>query len=69
MNYVHVRWIPRDLTDDLPHLSVANCRDLLGMLERMQRSHFRHIVTGDENWFSFEYQHSRQWTVSRDAVS
>jgi hypothetical protein len=31
----------------------------------MQRIHFGHIITGDENWFYFEHQHASQWSVSR----
>jgi hypothetical protein len=34
----------------------------------MQRTHFRHIITGDENWFYLEYQDASQWSVSRDEV-
>jgi hypothetical protein len=34
----------------------------------MQRTNFRHIITGDENWFYLEYQHASQWSVSRDEV-
>jgi hypothetical protein len=32
----------------------------------MEQTRFRHIITGDENWFYFEYQHPSQWSVSRD---
>jgi hypothetical protein len=29
---------------------------------------FRMLVTGDENWFVLEYQHSAKWSVARDEV-
>jgi hypothetical protein len=34
----------------------------------MQQTHFRHIITGDESWFYFHYQHVSQWSVSRGEV-
>jgi hypothetical protein len=47
---------------------VAKCPELLRALETMQRTRFRHIITGNESWFYFEYQHTSQWPVSRDEV-
>jgi predicted ATPase len=38
------------------------------MLDAVQKSCFRHIITGDENWFYLEYQHASQESVSRDEV-
>jgi hypothetical protein len=37
-------------------------------LEAIQRTHFRHIITGNESWFYFEYRHTLQSSVSRDGV-
>jgi hypothetical protein len=34
----------------------------------MQRTHFRHVITGDESWFCLEYQHTPQYLVFRDEV-
>jgi hypothetical protein len=33
------------------------------MLDAVQKSCFRHIITGDENWFYLEYQHASQESV------
>jgi hypothetical protein len=43
---------------------VAKCGELLRALEALQRTHFHHIITGDENWFYLEYQHASQWSIS-----
>jgi hypothetical protein len=56
------------LTDDLQQVSVAKCGELLRTLEAMQRTLFRHIITGDESWFYLEYQHASQWSASRNEV-
>jgi hypothetical protein len=68
MNFFRLRWIPHKFTDDLWQVRVTKCGELLHVLEAMQRTHFRHIITDDESWFSFEYQHASQWSVSRDEV-
>jgi hypothetical protein len=30
---------------------------------------FHDLVTGDESWFMFQYEHEVQWTVSRQNVA
>jgi hypothetical protein len=52
--------VPHQLTDDLRQMTVVKCSELLRALEDMQRTHFHHIITGDENWFYAEYQHASQ---------
>jgi hypothetical protein len=47
---------------------VAKCSELLRLLEAIQRTNFRHIITGNESWFYREYQYASQWSVSRDEV-
>jgi hypothetical protein len=69
MKNSHLCWVPHQLTNDLRQASVAKCSELLCALEAMQRTHFRHIITGDESWFYLEYQQPSQWSVSRDEVS
>jgi histone-lysine N-methyltransferase SETMAR len=44
------------------------CQELLSLLESMEARNFRNIVTGDESWFTLEFQHARRWSVSRDDV-
>jgi hypothetical protein len=56
------------LTDDLRQVRVAKCGEILRALEAMQRTHFHHIITGDQSWFYLEYQYASEWSVSRDEV-
>jgi hypothetical protein len=51
----HIRWIRDQLIDDLPQGRVAKWRVLLRVLEALQGTHFRHIVTDDESLFYLEY--------------
>jgi hypothetical protein len=46
--YLH--WVPHQLTANLRQVRIAKCSELLRALEAMQRTLFRHIITGDENW-------------------
>jgi hypothetical protein len=68
MKNFHLHWAPHQLTDNLRHVTTAKCGELLRALEAMQRTHFRHIIAGDESWFDLEYWHAPQWSVSRDEV-
>jgi hypothetical protein len=68
MKHFHLRWVLHQLTDNRWQVRVAKCGELLCALEAMQRTHFRHIVTRDESWFSLEYQHALQSSVSRNEV-
>jgi hypothetical protein len=45
------------------------CRELLQMLDGLQKNNFGKVVTGDENWFYLETGHSAQWSVCRDDVT
>jgi hypothetical protein len=57
---LHLRSVSHQLTDDLRQVRVAKCGGLLRALEAIQRTHFRHIITGNESWFYLEYQHASQ---------
>jgi hypothetical protein len=49
MKTFHLRRVPHQLTDDLRQVSVAKGGELLCALEPMQRTLFRHIITGDKS--------------------
>jgi hypothetical protein len=68
MKIFHLRWVPHQLKDDLWQVRAAKCYELLNVLEAMQRTIFRHIITGDESWFYLEYQHVSQWSIFHDEV-
>jgi hypothetical protein len=63
-----VCWVAHQLTDDLRQVRVVKCGELRHAMESIQRTHFRHIITGNESWFYLEYQHASKWSVSRDEV-
>jgi hypothetical protein len=68
MKNFHLRWVLHQLTDDLRQVRLAKCDELLRAPEAMQRTDFRHIITGNEIWFYLEYQHASYWSVSRDEM-
>jgi hypothetical protein len=52
----------------LREIRLEKCREFLPTLEGMERKDFRDLVTGNESWFTLEFQHSAKWSVSRDNV-
>jgi hypothetical protein len=69
MKAFHVRWVPYQLTSKLQTIRLAKCRELLPMLEVLQKNNFRKVVTRDESWLYFEMGHSAQWSVCRDHMA
>jgi hypothetical protein len=66
MKNFHVRWVAHQLTSELHVTRLTKCREVLPMLEILQKNDFRKVATGDESWFSFEMGHSAHWSVCRD---
>jgi histone-lysine N-methyltransferase SETMAR len=66
MKNFHLRWIPHQLTEQVRAERIEKCQELLPLLERMEASNFRNIVTGDESWFTLELQQSAKWSTSRE---
>jgi hypothetical protein len=58
MKIFHLRWIPRELADRLREIRIEKCRELLRMLEGLEKGNFRNLVTGDRSWFTVQFQHS-----------
>jgi histone-lysine N-methyltransferase SETMAR len=56
------------LTEQLRAERMKKCHHLLPLLERMEKSNFHHIVTGDESWFTLELQQSAKWSTSGEDV-
>jgi hypothetical protein len=50
--------VQTQMKDDQRQVTVAKCGELLHALEAVQRTHFHHIITGDESWFHLEHQHA-----------
>jgi hypothetical protein len=68
MKHFHLRWIPRPLTEALSDERMTKWQDPRPLLERMETSNFRNIVTGDESRFTLELHQSAKWSASREDV-
>jgi hypothetical protein len=69
MKLFHLRWIGNRLTEQLRTSKIQKCQELPPLLERMEANKFRNILTDDERWFMFQYQHTAKWSLSREDVS
>jgi hypothetical protein len=49
MKIFHLRWIPYELTDKLREIRIQKCRDLLAMLEGLEKEDFCNLVKGEES--------------------
>jgi hypothetical protein len=58
------------LFEEFPHsVTDAQCRftfseELLQVLCHTKETHFKHLLTGDELWFDYEYIHGSAWALS-----
>ena len=43
-------------------------KEMLQILNMEKRTHFMHVITGDESWFLYEYTQSSQWILSKDEL-
>ena len=41
---------------------------MLQRLELLKHDHFQYIITGDESWFRFYYDHKRKWIMDIDEI-
>jgi histone-lysine N-methyltransferase SETMAR len=62
------RWVPHDLTEFQNAQSVKNSRGLLKVLKVDAKNNFVNIITGDERWYYWSYEHESQWSTSRATV-
>jgi hypothetical protein len=56
-------WIPHALTRELKEVHLTVCFQLLPKLRPYAHDNWRHLVTGDESWFYYEYVRDRIWTA------
>jgi hypothetical protein len=54
-----LRWIPHALTSEMKHVCFYLCFHLLPKLRAHAPDNWRHLVTGDESWFDYEYVRDR----------
>jgi hypothetical protein len=60
--------MPHQLMEQLRITRIQKCHELLQLLETTEASKLHDILTGDESWFTVEYQHSAKWSVFRENV-
>jgi hypothetical protein len=63
-----LRWVPPEQTAAQKAQRVANSRKLLRVLRVEAANGVVNIITGDESWYYWSYDHSSQWNTSRDLV-
>jgi transcriptional antiterminator len=56
MKHFHSRLTRHQATEQLRAERMKKFQDLLPLLEKMEASNFRNIVTDDESWFTLELQ-------------
>jgi hypothetical protein len=62
------RWVPHDLTEFQKAQRVKDPRGLLKAPKVDAKNNFVNIITGDESWYYWSYEHQSQGSTSRDTV-
>lgn len=62
------RWIPHMLSEDDKEKRVEYSKEILKELIKARKNFFNTIMTGDESWFFYEYEHKEMYAESRDMV-
>ena len=68
MRKFSLRWVPHVLGIDQKRERVTESQKLLEALKADAPNEFANIITGDESWYYWSYDHSSQWSTSRDLV-
>jgi hypothetical protein len=68
MKKFSLRWVPHELTVAQKRQRIADSRRLFQSLIADGPNEFTNIITVDESWYYWVYQHSSQWSTSRDLV-
>jgi hypothetical protein len=68
MKRISLRWVPHELTVAEKHKRVADSWILLQTRIADAPNEFTNIITADESWHHWFYQHSSEWSTSRDLV-
>jgi hypothetical protein len=64
----NLQWAPHTLDANQKGERVTLSHELLAVLERDRRNHFRNVIIGDESWFFLYYSHESICAQSRDEV-
>jgi hypothetical protein len=55
MRPFHLRWILKQLTENVRYIQMETRRDLLTILEVYEERKVRRFVTGDDSWFTLRF--------------
>ena len=66
-NY-HLRWVPHKLNANQKIQRLNMSKDLLQILGKSKENGFVDIISGDESWFIYYYQHERKWMIDTDNI-
>lgn len=68
MKSMNLKWVPHLLTHEQKENRVLLSMSLLGFLRKEEASSFEFILTGDESWFTYVYQHNKKWVIDNDEL-
>jgi hypothetical protein len=63
-----LRWVPHALTSTHEPQCVDDSRIFLKALKADAKNGFVNLITTDESWYYWYYEHTLQWTTLRDLV-
>ena len=64
-----LRWVPHILNDFQKKSRFSMAKIMLKELQKLEHDQFKYIVTGDESWFLYFYDHDRQWVLDNEEIS
>lgn len=68
MKNIYLRWVPHILNDDQKRLRVEMSKKMLDYLLRAEDKNFPYIISGDESWFVYRYDHERKWVFDNEPI-
>jgi hypothetical protein len=64
----HLRWVPHTLTPAQKLIRAELAQSMSQALAKHEHTNYCFIVTGDESWMSYAYDHRTRWVASLDDV-
>ena len=66
MKNVFLRWVPHHLTTQQKLKRVEMAKSMLKFLQKAEKQNFNFIISGDESWFVYDYDHQRKWVIDNE---
>jgi transposase len=64
----HLKWVPHTLNATQKKERVKIATDMLKILKEDEENDFANIITGDESWFWYRYDHEAVWATAGEAA-